>query len=266
MSKILNKCALTLIFLFIVGTAVPVRAQSPLGSTLYTTYQISSNHQTVSWTVCGSTQESEGCFGSGSLGPFGSVGALLEGSPSTSKDTVSRFIYVLDIASGSGANGVELYVYKKTDTITSEDDSVSVTLSKSIALPLAGGSTALSSMAANNRFIFVGTNQSPQAVRIEKSNLSVTQLGGFSPPINVTAITTDNYGYVTVTQGDFNSSDTAFTVYSLTGESQEDGGGAPFMLNTVVAVLPSTLPTSDSQPAKQISHRPKTAPEHGGTN
>src|SRR5580692_5043791 len=58
MSKILNKCALALIFLFIVGTAVPVRAQT-LGSTLYTTYQISSNHQTVSWTVCGSTQESE---------------------------------------------------------------------------------------------------------------------------------------------------------------------------------------------------------------
>ena len=79
MSKILNKCALTLIFLFIVGTAVPVRAQSPLGSTLYTTYQISSNHQTVSWIVCGSTQESEGCYGSGNLGPFGSVGALLEG-------------------------------------------------------------------------------------------------------------------------------------------------------------------------------------------
>jgi len=265
MSKILNKCALALIFLFIVGTAVPVRAQT-LGSTLYTTYQISSNHQTVSWTVCGSTQESEGCYGSGNLGPFGSVGALLEGSPSTNKDTVTRFIYVLDVASGSGANGVELYVYKKTDTITSEDDSVSVTLSKSIALPLVGGSAALSSMAANSRFIFVGTNQSPQAVRIQKSNLSVTQLGGFSPPINVTAITTDNYGYVTITQGDFNSGDTAFTVYSLTGESQEDGGGAPFMLNTVVAVLPATLPTSDSQPAKQISHRPKSAPEHDGQN
>src|ERR1700722_3314134 len=105
MSKILNKCALTLIFLFIVGTAVPLRAQSPLGSTLYTTYQISSNHQTVSWTVCGSTQESEVFFVSGSLGPFGSGRALLEGRRFTRKGTVSRFIYVLDIASGSGANG-----------------------------------------------------------------------------------------------------------------------------------------------------------------
>jgi len=35
--------------------------------------------------------------------------------------------------------------------------------------------------------------------------------------------------------------DNAFIVVGLDGTEQEDGGGSQFMLNTVQAVLPSTL-------------------------
>lgn len=97
-------------------------------------------------------------------------------------------------------------------------------------------------MAANNRFLFIGTNKSPDAVEVQKSTFSITQIGGFSPPINVSAITVDQYGYVTITFGSFNSTDNAFFVLGPDGRGREDGGGAPFMLNTVQAVLPSTLP------------------------
>jgi hypothetical protein len=39
-------------------------------------------------------------------------------------------------------------------------------------------------MAANKQFLFIGTDQSPDAVEIDKRTFSIIQLGGFSPPIN----------------------------------------------------------------------------------
>ena len=47
---------------------------------------------------------------------------------------------------------------QETDTISPTFDTVVVTLSKTV-LPLTGGSTALTSMAANTGFIFIGTDQ-----------------------------------------------------------------------------------------------------------
>jgi hypothetical protein len=235
------------LILLVLSATVPVCAQmtsGPPDATLFTTYNINPSHTSVSWVVCGSTQQSSGCYDSGSLGPFGKVGALIEGNSSTNRttNTVTRAIYVLDIATGSNLNGVTLYVYKKTDTVTSSFDTTSVTLFKTVSLPLAGGSSALASMAANNKFLFIGTNQSPQAVEIQKGTFSITQVGGFSPPINVSAITADQYGYVTVQFGSFSTGENGFVVLGPDGGGREDGGGAAFMLNTVQAVLPSTLP------------------------
>ena len=234
------------IILLVLSPTVPVCAQvtsGPPDATLFTTYGIDATHTSVSWVVCGSTQQTEGCYDSGNLGPFGKVGALMEGNPSTNRttNTVTRAIYVLDIASGSNLNGVTLYVYKKTDTVTSTFDTTSVTLSKTISLPLVGGSSALASMAGNNKFLFIGTNNSPEAVEIQKSTFSITQIGGFSPPINVSAITADPYGYVTVQFGSFSTGENGFVVLGPDGGGREDGGGAAFMLSTVQAVLPSTL-------------------------
>lgn len=229
------------------STALAVRGQNdaaasaPPDATLFTTYTSSSG--SVGWIVCGSTALSSGCYASGSLGPFGRVGALMEGNPfvNLTTNTVTRAIYVVDSASGIPGNQVVLHVYKKTDVVGSTFDTVTVTPLKNVLLPLAGGSTALVSMAANHGFLFIGTDQSPQAVRVQKNNLTVTQVGGFSPPINVTAITADNYGYVTVTQG-HGSGASGFAVYNANGAPQESGGGANFMLNTLTAVTNATLP------------------------
>ena len=213
-----------------------------IDSTLFTTYTANTKYTGLNWLVCGSTQATSGCYGSGSLGPFGRVGAMIEGNPAQNllKGTVTRYIYMLDVAYGVNGDGVALYVYKKVDTVTSSDDTVSVTLFKTVSLPLTGGSATVASMAASNKFLFIGTNQNDLAVQVTKSNLAFTQFGAFSG-INVSAITADKYGYVTVTWGS-SGGPSGFLVLSPTGQSLEDGGGASFMLNTVQAALPSTLP------------------------
>jgi hypothetical protein len=224
--------------------AVPASATGPLDITLYSTYQM--NGATVDLTVCGSTQQSSGCYGGGSLGPFVRLGALIEGNQSVRKatNTVTRCIYALDLAAGLNSDGVTLYVYKRTDTITSTFDTVNVVLFKTVTLPLTGGSAAWASMAANTKFLFIGTNQSTQAVRLQKSNFAIVQSGSFSPPIPVTSITADKYGYVTVTFGKFSGFDVenGMIVYGPDGSVQQDGGGASFMLSTDQAVLPTTFP------------------------
>jgi hypothetical protein len=224
---------------------VPLQARSSSApptapdSTLYTTYALSTGDTGtfVSWSVCGSTQQSEGCYAGGNLGPFVAVGAMLEGNPSVKANVVSRAIYVVD----SGGSPVKLYVYEKTDTVTSSDDTVSVTLTHTVDLSLTGGSTALCSMAANDTFLFIGTNEGDQALSIRKSNLKVTEVGVYA--LGVGSITADQYGYITVTEIGLGS----FSVFSPNGESVEDGGGADFMLGTTQAVPVNILLKTDSK-------------------
>ena len=188
----------------------------PIDSTLFTTYESNGNNN-IAWVTCGSTKNTSGCYGAGTLGPFGRVCAVIEGQPVTVGNTVTRSLYVLD--GGSNTNIVSLNVFKKTDTITSNSDTVSITPSKKLTLPLTGGGNALCSMAANDGFIFVGTDASPNAVKVNKLTYSLTKLGGFSPPLPVTAITANDYGYVTVTQ-QAATGGSGFSVYGLNGMLQ----------------------------------------------
>jgi hypothetical protein len=260
MSQISNHRVLAAIILLAFAALLPLHAQGAAAapdSTLYITYSLfsSSGQTTVSWVICGSTQESEGCFDSGSLGPFVAVGAMIEGTPSVQGSVVTRAIYVVD----SGSASVKLYVYKRTDTITASFDTTKITLAHTVTLPLTGGTTALCSMAANSGFLFIGTDQSPEAVEVTKSNLKVTQLGGFSPPINVTAVTADQYGNVAVTQGN-SSGESGFSLYGPNGEGLEDGGGADFVVGTQQAVSPAALLNANVQPASRVGYRPKASP------
>ena len=162
--------------------------------------------------------------------------------PSSSRvylNTVRRAIYVLDAGT---AGPVTLYVYTKTDTITPSTDVVSVELTGTLSLPLVGGPGVSCSMAANDRFLFIGTDQSPAGVRVRKRDLQVAPLGGFSPPLNVSAITSNQYGYVTVTHGDFSQGSSGFLLFGPDGNLEEDGGGAMFVLSTTQAVLTAALP------------------------
>src|ERR1035437_7676061 len=153
--------ALAASVILLAASALPAAAQTPIAppaapdATLFTTYSLFSGEQTLDWIVCGSTTGSSGCYASGSLGPFGKIGAMVEGNPSTSGSTVTRMIYVVDIASGTSGTGVTLYTYKKTDTVTPSSDPVTVTLTKSVTLsPLTGGTTAACSMAATPTLLF----------------------------------------------------------------------------------------------------------------
>ncbi|MEP6899135.1 MAG: hypothetical protein ABI870_11435 [Rhodanobacter sp.] len=201
----------------------PAQNVVPPDSGLYTTYSFGDAGGYVLWLVCGSTVGSDGCYGSGNLGPFGHAGAIIEGNETVSGKTVTRNIYVVDDAANGGA-GVKLYIYTKTDVVSSPYDQITVNLTGTLSLPLVGGAGAVSYIAANKGFLFTGTSRSQEAVRIEKDNLSITELGGFSPPINVSSITADKYGFVTVNFGG-SSGFGGFYAFDPSGNFDEDGGG-----------------------------------------
>ena len=250
-------CALLLALSSALTAQTTIAPPAPPDATLYTTYSLFSNEQTLDWVVCGSTTGSSGCYASGSLGPFGKIGSMIEGNPSVSGSTVTRMIYVVDIAAGTSGTGVTLYAYKKTDTVSSTSDTVTVTLLRSVNLTaLTGGATATCSMAATPTLLFIGTNQGQQAVYVKKSNLAVTAVGTYiiGPP--VTSITVDKYNYVTVTQGNFSSGSNGFTVFNSTGAAQEDGGGADFMLPTTTGVSTANLPTAITHLSERLITNP----------
>jgi hypothetical protein len=220
-----------LVVLSTLTTSVPAKAAT-IDARLFTTYNFYDGFKTVYWFACGYTQESTGCFSSGSIGPFGNVGALLEGSPKTKGNTVTRELYIVDTLAGS-VNSIILYVYTKVDTITPNNDSVTITLTKTVSLPLIGGKGVSCFMAGNSKFIFIGTNQSSRAVEVEKSDLKYSYTLGYGE-LNVFAITSDAYGYVSVMYGDLLNG--AFFIYSPNGELELGGAGTNFMLSTTAGV------------------------------
>jgi len=230
--------------LLVLSATVPAAAAGPIDAGLYTTYSFYNGFVTVDWVVCGQTHGWYGCYASGSLGPFGNVGALIEGDPSTSGNTVTRDFYIVDVGTGTGVKTINLYIYKKVDTITPPTDSVTITLSKTVQLPLVGGTGASCFMAANSSFLFIGTNRSAQAVSVNKSNFAVKELVEGAVGVNVSSITADKYGDVTVTQGNGagNPPVFAFSVFGPNGELEEDGGGASYILNTTTGLSTSRLP------------------------
>jgi hypothetical protein len=223
--------------------AVPVHGAS-LDSTLFTTYTMNTARTNLNWLVCGSLPGTYGCYGSGFLGTFGKIGAMVEGFPAQnlSKGTVTRYIYVVDENYASGLNGVALFVYKKVDTIAGGGDTITVTLFKTVLLPLTGGTSTVSSMAANQKFLYLGTNQDVFAVQLKKSTFAISQYAESGTALGVDSITADHYGFITTTWIDKTGSPSIFDVIDPNGLVQEEGGGSQFMLNTIQAVRPTTLP------------------------
>ena len=111
-------------------SAIAAQAQTPAApdANLYTNYY--GTPTSVNWIVCGSTLQSSGCYDFGTIGPFVQVGAMLESNPTVKSNVVTRFVYVVDAA----ASPVTLYVYKKTDTVSSSFDTTVVTLFKAVSL------------------------------------------------------------------------------------------------------------------------------------
>jgi hypothetical protein len=207
---------------------VPVTWETPtkqnLYSGLFATY--SANATSVSFTVCGSLPQTEGCYGGGTMQPFEQACAVLEGTPKINKKNVmTRAIYVLDKRTSNTAP-INLYVYKRTDTLTDSYDTVQVTLVQSVPLGLTGGASSHCSLAGNLDYVYAATDQDTTAAGINKTTLAVSQLGGFSPPSTITSITADDRGYVSLHFGE------GFYVFAPDGSGEEDGGGAADMVNS----------------------------------
>ena len=149
---------------------------------------------------------------------------------------------MLDTASGDAATGVTLYIYKKTDTLIEPYPSASYSLVKQLVLPLIGGTGVRASMVANAGFLYIGTNASSQAVQVAKNKWTVTPEDASSNPINVTSITVNSYGYVTITHGSSSSGDGGYKVYRPDGALWEGGGGGSFILDTRNGFIPANLP------------------------
>src|SRR5262249_1317584 len=67
---------------------------------------------------------------------------------------------------------------------------------------------------------------------------SVTQLGGFSAPINVFGIFANQYGYATLSFGNFRGAgNKAFILAGPDGSDKEEGDETQFMLDTVMGLL-----------------------------
>jgi hypothetical protein len=143
--------------------------QEPYG--LFTKYSFADETpQNLGWTLCGRTVNSSGCFAGGGLGPFGKADALIEGNLSViDANTITHPLYIVDTEAGAGRTDVVLHVYKAT-TIVNDPSSSTVTLMSTVRLPLTGGSSAICSMAGNQNFLYIGTNQTRHAVRVRKSD------------------------------------------------------------------------------------------------
>jgi hypothetical protein len=209
----------------------PARAQD--GANFYTTFSVSKT--AINWTTCGSTQQSEGCFGAGSISPFGNVCAVLQGLAVTVGNTVNQKLYVFDSDYKSSGN-VFLHVFKKTVVITSSTLTTTFTPERKIGLALTGGSKVTCYAAANAHVIVAGTSASFTAVEISKANLATASIGGFSPPEPVTSIVADDRGYIVVNQG--NGTGTGFYLLGPNGGGVEDGGGNVVIFNSENAYIP----------------------------
>lgn len=245
---------LTGALLVVLAISLPAQAQvhNP-DSTLYTYYFASSSTQ-MTWVTCGSLPLTEGCYSSGTLGPFTNACAIVQSVPAAINSfTVLRYIYVLD--TGSSPSGVTLTAYRRTDTVSQSSDTVSITTLAVVPLPtLVGGSGVTCMMAQNPTNVYAGTNQGTAPVSINKSTFAVNSVGLFSGP--VTAITADSYGYVTIDQSQNGSHGN--TVYAPNGQLESDGGGAYFMINPIDAVNPANYPFNIGS-LPRIEYRPKTA-------
>jgi hypothetical protein len=199
---------------------------------LYTTYSGPDDGSQVYMLVCGQLEQTSGCYGSPWLSGFESACALVEGRPSTHDNVVKRTIYVLDRRTTKG-DPLQLFVYDRTDTITATYDTVNVTLAQQISLAIPGAPTAKCALAANDRFVYAGSDKDKTAVSIAKDTLAVTKIGGFSPPEHVRTITADTRGYVVVAFDDGN------VEFDPNGNEIGGGGGREVIGNTRNSVRPN---------------------------
>lgn len=232
--------ALTLLLsygLSTIGSAAPAPDAG-----LFNGYELDSTYTNITLYICGSVPGSEGCYGSGELGPFGHVGALVESVAHTAGNVVTHNIYVVDVAAGASGADVMLYRYILTNTVQPPNDSISYRLVKKIPLPLTGGPDVRCSLAANGGFLFVGTDKSASVVRVAKNGYAIASFVEASNNPTVAAITADANGFVLVAFGGNADGPGAQIEFGPNGNEFGGGGGTWFTLPSNQGISTKDLP------------------------
>ncbi|MBY6244018.1 hypothetical protein [Methylosinus sp. Sm6] len=227
-----------------------------LEADLYNTYSANSAKTSIISATCGSTTNSSGCYGSATLGSFRRACAMVATSKVEKREpngstTYRRQIVVMDKGAQTGAQ-VMLSIYRETQTLTSNEDvTVSTSKIKTLTLPLVGGPSASCFLARNSAGFYVGTDKSPNAVRVS-STFAVATLPGFSPPVPVASISVMQNGFVSVTHK--SGSRSGFSLFRNDGSLELSGGGDEFVVgNQNGAVIPGTTMSSASIPTATTS-------------
>lgn len=137
-----------------------------------------------------------------------------------------------------------LYDYLKTDVYDPNSGNVvaSAKLVNSATVPLTGRSKTRAWLAGSGDFLYAGTSASTVAAVIQTGTLASSSYGGFSPPVAVGSITVNNYGYVSLVFGQAANPVSGFYLLNKDGEGEEDGGGAEYVVNSLVGLNAEALP------------------------
>jgi|SRR5271166_1778054 len=221
------------------AVALPGHAQNRNpDSGLLTIYHSPHPATSISWSTCGYLQQGDGCYGSGTFEPFVNACSIVQSVPQPlNLSTVLRYIYILD--AGSTAGGATLTAYRRTDTVSPSSDTISITQVATVPLPsLVAGPGATCWMVQNPTYVYAATAQGQIVATVNKTSFAVGSIGGFG--LNVTALTADSYGYVTVDWGSGSQSENA--EFGPNGQTQFSGGGSYFMITTIDGVNPLDYP------------------------
>ncbi len=233
------RLSMLMTLLALVLSPILLKAQEPYG--FYTSYTAPPPYEYLGWTLCGRNFNSSGCFASGNLGRFGKADALIEGNPSVvDGSTITHAIYVVDTEGRHHGTGVTLYVYKET-IIVNDPGASTVTLLTTVPLKLTGGGSAICSMVGNDKFLFIATNQTKYALRVRKSDLTVTNAGEWGLGAKVSSMSSDERGYITI---NFGSGGTNFGNIQYAPDGYNLGYFGPeyqFLANTNIAVGAETF-------------------------
>jgi len=250
-----RRCIVVLAVVLVSAAAIPAHAQQKMpDSGLFTNYFSGGNPATtINWVTCGSTAQSEGCYESGMLGPFTNACSIVQSVPAPLNfNTVLRYIYVMD--AGSRAGGATLTIYKRIDVISPTYDTTTITQLAVVALPtLAAGPGATCATSQNPTNVYAGTYQGPNIAVINKTNFSVSSFAGSE---NLSALTADYYGFVTISWGS-GFPDDSVTI-GPNGQTQQSGGGSYWLINPINGLNPDSLPRFDAAQLPQLGYHLKS--------
>lgn len=208
--KVLLAAASAATIAFVLGTG-SVCARSAPDDGLFSMYTVDPGGGFLDLSICSDF----GCNPGIEQG-FDHICAILESVPSVDGTTMTRDIYILD-KRDSASNPMTLTVYRRVDT-NGGGPSLSITLIKTLTLDIKGGTSANCKMVENPRYVYLGTDASSHAVRVDRKKLkaSVAATGA------TTLLSVDSRGYVSISD----ASSGGFKIVDPHGVPVMSGGGA----------------------------------------